>query len=84
MAYASQEIEFNTDVLDIDDRDNVDLSQFSREGYIMPGQYDMAVQINKSSLSSMPIDFLTTAQDKNKTIHSYDRLKRMRAKLGRL
>lgn len=67
MAYASQEIEFNTDVLDIDDRDNVDLSQFSREGYIMPGQYDMAVQINKSSLSSMPIDFLTTAQDKNKT-----------------
>lgn len=39
-AYANQDdVVFNTDVLDIADRDNVDLSQFARAGYIMPGIY---------------------------------------------
>lgn len=67
MAYANQEVEFNTDVLDLHDRDNVDLSQFSRAGYIMPGRYQMAIQINKTSLPAMQIEFLLTAQDKNKS-----------------
>lgn len=35
-AYA---IDFNTDVLDAADRQNIDFSRFSRAGYIMPGQY---------------------------------------------
>lgn len=35
-AYATDNIQFNTDVLDVRDRKNIDLSQFSRSGYIMP------------------------------------------------
>ncbi|MBX6999886.1 hypothetical protein, partial [Providencia rettgeri] len=32
-------IEFNTDVLDVEDRNNIDLEQFNRIGFIMPGTY---------------------------------------------
>ena len=35
-AYA---IDFNTDVLDAADRQNIDFSRFSRAGYIMPVSY---------------------------------------------
>ncbi|WP_413507110.1 fimbria/pilus outer membrane usher protein [Serratia proteamaculans] len=50
-------IEFNTDVLDIQDRENLDLSQFSRAGYIMPGEYTLNVQVNGQSLSEQKITF---------------------------
>ncbi|WP_455872425.1 FimD/PapC N-terminal domain-containing protein, partial [Serratia proteamaculans] len=45
-AYA-EDTQFNTDVLDVKDRNNIDLDQFSRGGYIMPGDYSMKVRINK-------------------------------------
>ncbi|WP_373196533.1 FimD/PapC N-terminal domain-containing protein, partial [Enterococcus faecium] len=38
--------EFNTDVLDLIDRSNIDLSQFARSGFILPGTYSMVVQLN--------------------------------------
>ncbi|MGU4684597.1 FimD/PapC N-terminal domain-containing protein, partial [Escherichia coli] len=41
-AYA---IDFNTDVLDAADRQNIDFSRFSRAGYIMPGQYQMEIKV---------------------------------------
>ncbi|EPF18019.1 Outer membrane usher protein papC precursor [Cedecea davisae] len=53
----SEEIEFNLDVLDSEDRQNVDLSNFSHSGYIMPGEYEMAVFLNKSSLSQQRVVF---------------------------
>ncbi|MCV5838275.1 FimD/PapC N-terminal domain-containing protein, partial [Escherichia coli] len=36
-------VDFNTDVLDAADRQNIDFSRFSRAGYIMPGQYQMEI-----------------------------------------
>ncbi|SQI34304.1 Outer membrane usher protein papC precursor [Serratia plymuthica] len=33
---AAADIEFNTDVLDVTDRANIDLEQFSRGNFIMP------------------------------------------------
>lgn len=56
-AYATDNIQFNTDVLDVRDRKNIDLSQFSRSGYIMPGTYDMVVHINKNTLPEQEIPF---------------------------
>lgn len=47
----SQAIEFNLDVLDAEDRDNVDLSRFSRLGYVMPGNYIMAVYLNEQNIA---------------------------------
>jgi outer membrane usher protein FimD/PapC len=55
---AAQAIEFNTDVLDVKDRSSVDLSEFSRAGYIMPGIYRMALRINKNELPEQSITFL--------------------------
>ncbi|WP_279044369.1 FimD/PapC N-terminal domain-containing protein [Cedecea davisae] len=51
------EIEFNLDVLDSEDRKNVDLSNFSHSGYIMPGEYEMAVFLNKSAFSQQQVVF---------------------------
>ncbi|OMP56828.1 fimbria/pilus outer membrane usher protein [Serratia marcescens] len=45
-------VEFNTDILDTDDKKNIDFSRFSREGYILPGNYQMQVKLNGESLGS--------------------------------
>ncbi|BEO21312.1 fimbrial protein SteB (plasmid) [Serratia marcescens] len=60
---ASDDIQFNTDVLDVNDRQNIDLSQFSRGGYIMPGTYDMVVHVNKNDLPEQPIAFYPPKDD---------------------
>lgn len=39
-------VDFNTDILDTEDKENIDLSRFSQEGYVMPGQYQLAVLLN--------------------------------------
>ena len=50
VALGATEIQFNTDILDLNDRTNIDLSQFSRSGFILPGVYPMVVQLNAQSL----------------------------------
>ncbi|MBU9828522.1 outer membrane usher protein [Rahnella sp. FC061912-K] len=57
------EFSFNTDVLDINDRSNIDLDQFSRSGYIMPGDYVMSVHINKQELLEQPVTFFVPEND---------------------
>ncbi|CAI0715843.1 outer membrane usher protein [Serratia entomophila] len=63
--YAEEGIQFNTDVLDVNDRKNIDLSQFSRSGYIMPGSYGMVVHINKNELPEQTISFYPPETDQN-------------------
>ncbi|HBU6717733.1 TPA: outer membrane usher protein [Serratia marcescens] len=64
--YASaEEVQFNTDVLDVKDRDNIDLGQFSRGGYIMPGDYMMLVRVNKQELPEQSVIFYPAEQDAN-------------------
>ncbi len=60
---SADDIEFNTDVLDVKERDNFDLSQFSKEGYILPGTYPMMVQVNKINIAEFPIVFSASQQD---------------------
>lgn len=43
---AASAIEFNTDILDVKDKSNIDLSRFSRAGYIMPGSYLFSAKVN--------------------------------------
>jgi outer membrane usher protein FimD/PapC len=61
-AHAS-EFSFNTDVLDVRDRDNIDLERFSRSGYIMPGDYVMSVHINKQELLEQLVAFVVPEND---------------------
>ncbi|MEQ5075933.1 fimbria/pilus outer membrane usher protein [Providencia alcalifaciens] len=44
-------VEFNADVLDALDRENIDISRFSQAGYIMPGEYQMEVIVNGQGIS---------------------------------
>lgn len=48
--WADDDIQFNTDVLDTQDKSNIDLSHFSRRGYVMPGEYTFTIMVNKDSL----------------------------------
>ncbi|MEE4412056.1 MULTISPECIES: outer membrane usher protein [unclassified Serratia (in: enterobacteria)] len=63
VVYASEGIQFNTDVLDLNDRKNIDLSQFSRSGFIMPGTYTMAVHLNKHDLPEQSVTFYPPPDD---------------------
>ncbi|CAI1010389.1 outer membrane usher protein [Serratia fonticola] len=63
LTHAADDIQFNTDVLDIKDRENLDLSHFSRGGYIMPGTYTMMVFLNRQQLAERPITFAPSAAD---------------------
>lgn len=63
LGYADDGIQFNTDVLDVNDRKNIDLSQFSRSGYMMPGTYSLTVHINKNELPEQNIHFYPPDDD---------------------
>lgn len=60
---SSDAIQFNTDVLDVVDRNNVDLSKFARAGYIMPGTYNLAISINRSQLDETAVTFRAPDND---------------------
>ncbi|SDU35271.1 Outer membrane usher protein FimD/PapC [Pseudomonas yamanorum] len=57
------DIEFNTDVLDLIDRSNIDLSQFARSGFILPGTYSMVVQLNTQPISEQSVAFFHPDDD---------------------
>jgi len=60
---SAEEVQFNTDVLDLKDRENIDLGQFSRGGYIMPGSYMMLVRINRQELPEQSVIFYPAESD---------------------
>jgi outer membrane usher protein FimD/PapC len=62
-ALGAGDIEFNTDVLDLVDRTNIDLSQFARSGFILPGTYSMVVQINSQPISEQSVAFYPPDDD---------------------
>ncbi len=61
-AYAT---EFNIDVLDAEDIQNIDMSQFSIAGYVLPGDYVLTVFVNGQRLGA-PRD-ITVLEQKTQT-----------------
>lgn len=59
----AQDFNFNVDVLDVNDRKNIDLNQFSRAGFVMPGDYIMSISINKQQLREQSISFYAPDND---------------------
>lgn len=55
-------IEFNTDILDAEDRNNIDLSRFSRAGYIMPGAYSLTLRLNDRNIVEQDVIFRETTE----------------------
>jgi outer membrane usher protein FimD/PapC len=56
----AEEFEFNTDILDVQDRKNFDLTPFSHAGYIMPGEYLLDVKVNGQHIASEKIIYRKT------------------------
>lgn len=54
---SASSFEFNTDVLDVEDRENIDLDQFSQVGHVMPGRYSLTLKINQQSLGEYSVVF---------------------------
>lgn len=50
-------VEFNTDILDAEDKNNIDLSRFSEMSYIMPGEYSMSLRVNEHSVKDSDFVF---------------------------
>jgi len=55
---AEANVDFNTAVLDINDRNAIDLSHFSNDGYVLPGEYLLDVKINKATINQQMISYL--------------------------
>lgn len=63
-ALANSDIEFNADILDLKDKQNIDLSDFSRAGYIMPGKYEFIVRVNNNELADIyNIEYIVPEND---------------------
>ena len=67
-ASAADDIQFNTDVLDVKDKQNIDLSQFSKRGYIMPGEYAFKIKINQNELEEQEISVYSADADKSESM----------------
>ncbi|STB68484.1 fimbrial usher protein [Citrobacter freundii] len=44
-------MEFNTEILDAEDKKNIDLKQFSQSGYVMPGEYILTPVVNGEEIT---------------------------------
>lgn len=62
-ASAAQEFQFNTDVLDLKDRQNLDLGVFASANFIMPGEYTLMVHLNRDTLTEFSVVFITSDDD---------------------
>ena len=65
---ANDIVEFNTDVLDVGDRNNIDLTRFSKDNFVFPGIYLLDVYINGQSLSQQKVTYIIDPQDSEKTL----------------
>lgn len=61
--------EFNTDVLDAEDMNNIDMSQFSVAGYVPPGDYVLTVFVNGQRLGE-PRDVAVFDDNSTKSVGS--------------
>ncbi len=69
LAIANQGVEFNTDILDLQDRQNISLSEFSRAGYIMPRTYPFYISLNGNVLSTIyDIEYMAVNGDDTVTV----------------
>ncbi|MEQ4692400.1 FimD/PapC N-terminal domain-containing protein [Providencia manganoxydans] len=62
--WAASASEFNTDVLDAKDIQNIDMSQFSVAGYVPPGDYVLTVFVNGQRLGA-PRDISVYAKNQH-------------------
>lgn len=63
-------VEFNTDMLDTEDTQNIDFSQFSQAGFIMPGTYHLTLKINNERLGNAKDIIINASSSTNDNLFS--------------
>lgn len=58
------DVNFNTDVLDASDRDNIDLTRFATDNYVPPGDYLLDIKINGQAVGQEKIRYISIENDK--------------------
>lgn len=56
-------INFNTDLLDISEKDNFQIEYFSKQGYIPPGSYFFSISLNNNALTEEKVFFFESPND---------------------
>jgi outer membrane usher protein PapC len=67
VAKSDDVVEFNTDVLDASDRQNVDLKRFASGNYIAPGTYLLEVHINGQQIPEQQIRYVADPETPEKS-----------------
>jgi len=67
-ASAADEFQFNTDVLELKDRENLDLGVFASANFIMPGQYNLLVHVNRDTLTEYTVDYIQADDDPKSSV----------------
>lgn len=60
--------EFNTDVMDVEDRSNIDVSHFARAGYVMPGNYPLTLNVNSTEVREVTVSFAAPVNDPHDSV----------------
>jgi P pilus assembly protein, porin PapC len=60
-------VEFNTDILDTEDKKNIDLSRFDEAAYIMPGVYTLSLKVNDHGVKDADFAFYERPEKKSET-----------------
>lgn len=58
--------EFNINVLDVNDGEDIDLSHFSDPEYVTPGEYLLSIKINTREIHQQMVSYLPTGNNNNK------------------
>jgi outer membrane usher protein PapC len=69
---SSSAIEFNSEMLDSQDKKAIDISRFSQKGYVLPGDYLLRVFVNGSAINSETesITFVEKKNNKDKYVQA--------------
>ena len=63
----ADDLQFNTDLLDVEDKENIEKGIFSKPGYIMPGYYNFKIYLNNQYLVEQKIEYLRSLDQENQT-----------------
>ncbi len=55
--------EFNASVLDIDERNEIDLSRFADSDYVIPGDYMLTIKVNSKMIDQRRVSYLASSPD---------------------
>lgn len=57
------DIEFNTDLLDVKDKESIESGAFKQAGYIVPGEYTMQMVVNDAFIGERNVKFQATSSN---------------------